>query len=335
VTVEPDGLDREEYDRLLEEARQLATLATSMAAMAPDLSTREGIERMRVGQEKLFAPMAVDAEVIDIPGPAGPMPARVIRPEDPEGIYLDLHGGGWCFGAAKQQDFLLVELAHDANVITVSVDYRLAPEHPFPAAVDDAEAATRWLIDDAPAQFGLDRVALGGWSAGAHLATLALLRVRDGRGADATKPIASANLMFGGYDLGMTPSARMSEEAPVLSRETLEAFVSHFLPGRDAEARRDPDCSPLYASLYGLPPARFTVGTADPLLDDNLFMAARWRAAGNQAELAVYDESIHGFAGFPLGFGPMARSAASMFVQRTIREQFPSATPGGNEATGL
>jgi len=326
-------LDPADYQRLVEEARQMAALAASMAEMMPDLTTPEGVIQMRAGQEAMFAAMTVDVEMIDIPGPVGAMAARVIRPKNPEGVYLDIHGGGWCIGAAKQQDFLLVELARDANVITVSVDYRLAPEHPFPAGPDDVEAAVAWFLDEAPARFGLERLALGGWSAGAHLAALALIRIRDRDGADALRTIAGANLMFGAYDLGLTPSARASANAAVIPLATMEAFGDHFLPGRDAEARRAPDCSPLYASLNDLPPARFTVGAADPLLDDNLFMAARWRAAGNHAELAVYDESIHGFSGFPLGFGPLSRSAASAFVLRAVRGELPTSAPGWNEPT--
>lgn len=295
-------------------------LAASMAAQLPDLSTREGVEQARRAQEQFFAQSAVDVEVevIAIDGPTGPLPARVIRPPSPDGVYLDLHGGGWCIGSAAQQDFLLVELARDANVVTVSVDYRLAPEHPFPAAVDDAEAAATWLIDEASSRFETPRLTIGGTSAGAHLVAMALLRIRDRRGAHAVDRIAAANLLFGAYDLGLTPSARAAGDAALIPTATMEAFAAHFLPGRDPEARRNADCSPLYARLEGLPPARFTVGALDPLLDDNLFMAARWQAAGNHAELAVYPESIHGFSGFPFGFGPMARAAANEFVRRAV-----------------
>jgi acetyl esterase/lipase len=112
----------------------------------------------------------------------------------------------------------------------------------------------------------------------------------------------------------MTPSQRTAFSAIGIPTDVLHQCYGNFLPGVDAEARRDPEYSPLYADLGGLPPALFTVGTLDPLLDDSLFMAARWKAAGNRAELAVYPESIHGFVGFPTELGKRAKTRIEDFL---------------------
>jgi acetyl esterase/lipase len=186
-------------------------------------------------------------------------------------------------------------LAKRARVATVAAGYRLAPEHPHPAGPDDCEAAALWLLAHAKREFGVERLLIGGGSAGANLAALTLLRLRDRH--QAAGRFAAANLVFGVYDLSGTPSQH---------RHGMGSFRDLYLPEHDLAARRHPGVSPLYADLGGLPPALFSVGTADSLYDDSLFMALRWRAAGNEAELAVYPESVHGFTVFPTA---MARAA--------------------------
>jgi acetyl esterase len=230
-----------------------------------------------------------------IRGPAGEILLRSFPSPGPRAVYLDIHGGGFFMGSARMDDRANAALAASARVATVSVEYRLAPEHPFPAAVDDCEAAALWLIEHAKREFGTDRLLLGGASAGASLAVSTLLRLRDRHRA--AHAFAGANLVFGVYDLAGTPSQR---------RAGVPSYRDLYLPGLDAEQRRHPDVSPLHADLAGLPPALFTVGMADPLLDDSLFLALRWQVAGNEAELALYPESVHGFTLFPTA---MARAA--------------------------
>jgi acetyl esterase len=198
------------------------------------------------------------------------------------------------------------------------VEYRLAPEHPFPAAADDCEDAARWLVARGPAELGVpDRLALGGESAGAHLAALTLLRLRDLHGI--TGAFRAANLVFGAFDLTMTPSARRwGDRNLVLSGPIMAFFTDGLLPGLDLEARRAPSVSPLYADLCDLPPALFTAGAVDPLLDDSLFMAARWRAAGGRAELRVWPEAIHGFTAYPLAVARAANDAQFAFLRAAV-----------------
>ncbi|HZU80571.1 MAG TPA: alpha/beta hydrolase fold domain-containing protein, partial [Acidimicrobiales bacterium] len=194
-----------------------------------------------------------------------------------------------------------------------SVDYRLAPEHPFPAGPDDCESAALWLLDAAGPEFGTERLLVGGESAGAHLAALTLVRLRDRLGS--VERFAGANLVFGQYDMSGTPSVRRwGPRNLVISTPIIEWFADNFLPGLSAEERRRPGISPLFADLSGLPPALFTVGALDPLLDDSLFMHARWQGAGNSSELRVYPESPHGFTAFPSRMAQMAQAEQLAFL---------------------
>jgi acetyl esterase/lipase len=201
-------------------------------------------------------------------------------------------------GTPEMMDQLHEIVVDACKVAVVSVDYRLAPEHPYPAGPDDCEAAASWLLEHAADEFGSDRLLIGGESAGAHLAAVTLLRMRDRHGA--ADRFLGANLVFGAYDLSRTPSQRGVGIAPGTDiLDTTGWVLDLFLPGRSDEQRRDPDVSPLYADLRDLPPALFSVGTNDHLVDDTLFMAARWEMAGNETELLVYPDTPHGCIALP------------------------------------
>lgn len=239
------------------------------------------------------------AKWIEVDGPAGKVKLRVIAPAAgaSRGVYLHIHGGGHVLGAADQQDKLLERIADGASLTAISVEYRLAPENPYPAGPDDCEAAALWVADNLR-DFGGEKLAIGGDSAGAHLSALTILRLRDKHGRT---PFNAANLVFGVFDLGMTPSARQFGDAERLVLRTLDIrkFGDAFLPGMNEQEKRSPELSPLYADLRGLCPALFTIGTKDALLDDSLFMHARWIAAGNRGELDIYPGACHGFIAFP------------------------------------
>lgn len=242
-----------------------------------------------------LAPKSARAETIAIDGPHGPILLRIIAPETPRGVYFHIHGGGWVLGAADQQDPRLDRLADKAGMACVSVEYGLAPEHPYPKGADDCEAAALWLAGEALSRFGTDKLVIGGESAGAHLSATILLRMRDKHGI---MPFRAANLHAGCYDLALTPSVRRwGEEKLVLNTRDIQRFARHYLVAGGDVA--DPDVSPLHADLRGMPKAFFSVGSRDPLLDDTLFMAQRWAAAGNAGELAVYPGGCHVFIGFP------------------------------------
>jgi acetyl esterase/lipase len=233
-----------------------------------------------------------------IDGPAGPIRLRTLVPERVDGVLFHIHGGAWMAGSPEMMDLLHEVLADSLNLACVSVDYRLAPEHPYPAGPDDCEAAACWLLEHARAELGSDRLLIGGESAGAHLAAVTLLRLRDKHGA--ADRFLGANLLFGAYDLSRTPSQLGVGIAPGTDILDGTGFpLDLFLPGMTLEERRHPDVSPLYADLAGLPPALFTVGGSDHLVDDTLFMAARWELAGNATELIVYPDTPHGCIALP------------------------------------
>lgn len=241
-------------------------------------------------------PPSPRAETIEIPGPRGAIPLRILRPEGgpARGVYLHLHFGGWTLGSTDMHDPLLVRIADTTGLVVVSVEYRLAPEFPYPAGPDDCEAAALAMLREAPARLGCPLVAIGGESAGAHLSVVVMARLRDRHGLT---PFRAAALTAGCYDLALTPSARnWGARKLILNTRDIETFARFFVPA--GVSLRDPDVSPLHANLAGLPPALFSVGTADPLLDDSLFMAARWAAAGNPVDLAVYPGGAHVFQMF-------------------------------------
>lgn len=241
-------------------------------------------------------PESPRARAETIPGPRGPVPVRILMPDgDPRGVYLHIHGGGWTLGSARENEGLTDRIAANCGLAVVSVDYALAPEEPYPAGPDDCEAAALWLLKEGKARFGTERFAIGGESGGATLSVATLLRLRD---RHQLTPFSAAVLTAGCYDLRLTPSARNWGDLPlVLNTRDITFFVNNYL--RLAGKADEPDVSPLLADLKGLPRALFTVGTRDALLDDTLFMAGAWTAAGNAAALDVYPGGCHVFIGFP------------------------------------
>jgi len=234
-------------------------------------------------------PKAPHARRMIIPGPRGDIALRILVPDEVRGAYLHIHGGGWMLGTTDTQDNLLELVGSAAGLAAVSVDYRLSPEHPYPAPLDDCVAAAAWLIDHARQEFGTSWLAIGGESAGANLAASTLIRLRD-RGYK--QAYRAANLTFGCFDLSLTPSMRRAKGTAFIDRMRMEQMGAAYSGTVD---QRDPGISPLYADLADLPPALFTVGTIDPLVDDTLFMHMRWAAAGNHAQLAAYPGGVHGF----------------------------------------
>jgi acetyl esterase/lipase len=223
------------------------------------------------------------------------MRVRIFMPADTEvhGVYLDIPGGGFYLGSTAGGDARNQALAESLGIGVVSVDYRLAPEEPWPAAPDDCEAAALWLIEQAEARFGTTALAIGGSSAGATLAMTTLLRLRDSGRAGS---FAGAALQFGTYDLsGQTPAGRL-----IADEYFIEAYVGHLAD------RTIPDVSPVFGDLHDLPPTLLIVGATDVLLEDNLGMATRLSAAGGEVDLRIYPESPHGFTGHPTS---MARAA--------------------------
>jgi acetyl esterase len=235
------------------------------------------------------------AETITIAGPAGPLQLRIIAPDNPHGIYFHIHGGGWSIGAPDQNDPLLDRIADVCGLACVSVKYRLGPEQPYPAGPDDCEAAALWVASEGVKRFGVSKLAIGGESAGGHLSAVTLLRLRD---RHKLTPFRVALMNYGCYDMNMTPSARnWGTLKLVLNTAGIEAFRKSFIPA--GMNFSDPDISPIFADLRDMPAAIFSVGTRDALVDDSLFMAPRWLAAGNASELQLHPGACHRFLSLP------------------------------------
>jgi acetyl esterase len=269
------------------------------------------IRDARAAGYSVFGPVKHLEEAQDrrVPGPAGDIPLRVFIPDKAAGVYLHIHGGGFMLGSADQHDELIAKICKACQVAVVSVGYRLAPENPYPAGPDDCEAVAVWLAKNCAAEFGTDRLVIGGESAGANLSVATLLRMRDRHGF---RGFCAAVLTYGGFDLSMTPSARRwGERYLILTTKIIEWFHENYVQGANV---LDPDISPLYGDLSAMPPALFTVGTLDPLIDDSLFMHARWLAAGNPAKLAVYPGGIHAFNYFPITLAQKANTRINDFI---------------------
>jgi acetyl esterase/lipase len=300
------GLDRlidAELTTYVEESRAFYTARAESrgADLQPDPSTPDGLQEARALEEaraiRTVSAMSSGPPVVEALAEVGGrrVPVRIFTPESGtvRGVFLDIHGGGFYMGLAARGDARNRNLAHALGIAVVSVEYRLAPEHPWPAAPEDCETTALWLLEQAANRFGTTRLAIGGVSAGATLAMTTLLRVRDRGAADR---FVGAALQFGTYD--------MSGKTPAGQRIDGEFFIQAYA-GHVAD-RTNPDISPVYGDLRGLPPVLLVVGSLDVLLEDNLFMAGRLSAAGGEVDVRVYPESPHGFTLHPT---TMARAA--------------------------
>jgi acetyl esterase len=292
---------------------QCAALLNQMAEAGgppPETVSVEDNRALIAAIAELSGPPADLARVedVNIPGPAGDIPARIYVPNGagPFPVLVFFHGGGWVIGTVDTHDVPVRQLADRVPAVVVSVEYRLAPEHPFPAAPDDCYAATAWVADNI-GQYGGDgsRLAVGGDSAGGNLAAVVAQMARD-RGGPA---IAYQLLIYPAVDARMT-SASITENGDgyLLTKGFMEWFYGHYLP-KESDAD-DPLASPARAeSLAGLPPALVLTAEFDPLRDEGEAYAGALRKAGVDATAKRYDGMIHGF--FQLG-GVVDRSGELM-----------------------
>jgi acetyl esterase len=279
---------------------QARALLDQLAALGAPPVSQQTPEQARIGFAALAAvggaPEApVPTEDHRIPGPAGEIPVRIYRPESagPLPVVMYFHGGGWVIGDIASHDTICHRLAGGVPAVVVSVEYRLAPEHRFPAAVEDSDAAVRWVGEHAPA-FGGDptRLVVAGDSAGGTLATVAARHARDAGGP----PIAFQLLLYPATDMTCSlPSHIENGSGYLLDTDTMSWFIDHYLGDAD---RRDPDASPLFApDLAGLPPALVVTAGFDPLRDEGEAYAERLEHAGVPVTISRYEGMFHGFYG--------------------------------------
>ncbi len=256
-----------------EEARRF------MRLVAPSLGIREEVAK-------------VDDRTI--PGPAGDIPVRIYSPAGagPLPVMVFFHGGGWVIGDLETHDRLCRALANAAASVVISVDYRLAPEHRYPAAVEDAYAATLWaLANVAELSGGVARVYVGGDSAGGNLAAAVALLARNSRVAGIAYQVLLYPITDRSFD---SPSYRDKADGYLLSRDDMMWFWENYLARE--EDGLDVYASPLRAfDLSRMPPALVVTAEYDPLCDEGEAYARRLREAGNRVRQIRYDGMIHGF----------------------------------------
>ncbi|MEO7235291.1 MAG: alpha/beta hydrolase [Lapillicoccus sp.] len=239
------------------------------------------------------------------------VPLRLYRPAPgastaPLPVVVYLHGGGWVLGSTRGYDALCGYLADAVDALVVSVDYRLAPEHPAPQGVHDTVDAVRWLADNA-AGLGADgsRLAVCGDSAGGNLAAVSALVMRDEGGPR----ISHQALLYPGTDATLGhPSVDEHADAPMLTRSDIVGYLGHYLAGTGLDVK-DPVVSPFWADdLSGLPPALVQTADLDPLRDEGQGYAARLATAGVPVRATNYAGAPHGFMSIP-GVVPAAAQA--------------------------
>lgn len=301
---------------------QLAALgAPPLAESTPEMA-RAGMElSASVGRRPPTPPATTDRR---IPGPAGEIPVRIYRPESDGRLpmIVFLHGGGFVMGSLATHDPLCQQLAAGVPAVVVSVDYRLAPEAKFPAAVDDAEAATRWAVDHAE-EVGSDpdRVAIAGDSAGGNLAAVVARRLRDSGGPRLRFQL----LAYPATDMtASSPSVQEHADGYLLTYADMIWFGQQYLPS--PEDATNPDASPLLATdLSGLPPALILTAEFDPLRDEGEAYARRLAEAGVPARSIRYPGLIHGFLSID-GIVDAAAEAVDETIAELRRALAPMAT---------
>ena len=252
---------------------------------------------------------------LKIPGPGGEIPLRIYSPQSssPSPALIYFHGGGWVLGDLESHDHVCRALANRVPCTVVSVDYRLAPEHKFPAAVDDSYAATEWIAAHAQ-ELGIDRerMAVGGDSAGGNLAALVALLARDRNGPELVYQL----LIYPGTDMRMDqPSVEENADGPILTKAAMIWFVNHYLPC--VEERTNPLASPLLAAdLSNLPAALIITAECDPLRDEGEAYGRRLDQSGVPVEIHRYPGMPHGFFSFAAaldgGRGAIAEAAEKL-----------------------
>ena len=243
-------------------------------------------------------PALESVKPLSIPAPHGTIPARIYTPKmlrKNNGLapcLVFFHGGGWVIGDLDTHDVVCQKLAHEGELIVISVDYRLAPEHKFPAAADDAITATKWVADNAR-QFGIDAAHLlvGGDSAGGNLAAVVALAARDGDGPK----LAGQVLVYPATDFAMKhPSHSEPDTSILLTHSVIKWFCNHYING--AADIDDWRASPARAkTLAGLPPTYVLTAGADPLRDEGADYAARLKEAGVPVTYRHFPGQFHGF----------------------------------------
>lgn len=265
--------------------RGIDVVRAHLAKLPPSDSLTTAERRAQYERAEKVFPTPPDVKVERVSAPAAP--AEWLRPPSavPGRVVLYLHGGGYVIGSPRSHRHLAAAIAGAAGASALLLDYRLAPEHPFPAAVEDATSAYRWLLDQAIAP---ERIVIAGDSAGGGLTVATLLALREAR-----VPLPAGGVCISPWvDLTCSGASYATKAAadPIVRRAGVEEMARAYL---GATPPRTPLASPLFADLRGLPPLLIHVGSDEVLLDDAVQLAERAKAAGVDATLEIYDRMIH------------------------------------------
>jgi acetyl esterase/lipase len=304
------------YDSYMPEVRRWNKILTIFPKL--DITTPKGLAHARIVYGPPGGKTILKPQDRFIHGEGGNIRIRIFRPESIRAVVFDIHGGGYFAGRPESTDLLNDVMARFCSVAVVSIEYRLAPENPFEAEVEDCDTVVAWLLQNAKNEFGTDKLILTGFSAGANLAAHTLLDIRDKM--HGINRVIGINFFYGMFDESGTPSLRMANSHSLIIDSAIINQIGRIVfKGKSAEELRSAYYSPLYADLKGLPPAFFSVGTIDPLMDDNTFMANRWEAAGNQATLYVYPECPHGFNLFPSQIAKLGNQRVNDWINGLLK----------------
>jgi acetyl esterase len=283
---------------------QVAALIDALDAGFPPVHTMTGAEARATIRSRFVAPSEPEmvGEVHDesVRGEGGDIPIRVYRPAADAPtlpILVYAHGGGFVFCDLDSHDDLCRNFANLIPAVVVSVDYRLAPEHPWPAAAEDVYAVTRWAVENAAALGGeADRIVVGGDSAGGNLAAVTALMARDRGGPRiAGQLLLYPVIIAADFD---TESYRLFGKGFYNPKPALQWYWDQYVPSRDD--RGNPYASPLYADLGGVPPAVMVIAGHDPLRDEGIAYADALEGAGVKTVRCLYEGGIHGFMTMPM-----------------------------------
>jgi len=269
-----------------------AELQTLIAQLRSQPILSPSVAEMRAGFEMMSQTFPLPADVTREAVRAGGVPSEwIAAPDaDPGRVVLYLHGGGYVIGSINTHREMIARISRAASARCLAVDYRLAPEHPFPAAVEDATAAYLWLLAQGVSP---KRIVIAGDSAGGGLTVATLVNLRDRRAAlPAAGVCLSPWVDLEGIGESMTARAALD---PMVQKAHLTALAAHYLGKTDV---RTPLAAPLYADLTGLPPLYIQVGTAETLYDDSVRLAERARKAGVEVIFEPWEEMIHVFQVF-------------------------------------
>ena len=319
--------------RVIARLERSATAAADPAHMRAESTRRRRLARLPIAQLVTGRPdrgATAEDSFADLPD-GTTLSLRIYRPRrvvpGPLPVVVYFHGGGWTSGDPRQSEWWCTGLAARAGVAVVSVDYRLAPEHPFPTAVEDCYAVTCWIAEHAEA-LGVDvaRLAVMGDSAGGNLAAVVSILARDRNGP----AIASQVLIYPAVELvDKFASEAENADAPVLRKVDMDRHRAVYLAGQDGA---NPLASPLRAAHDELPPALIQTAQYDPLRDQGVAYADALRAAGVEVRLTNYPDAVHGFASIP-GLDPSAKAALTEAVDeisaRLAAGEFPRITGSG------